>query len=158
MIPRVQAILIADHVYEDRATGKKVVAGIFDKLAFIVPEQLQERIAEQLKEKGIEDAGQIVPGGMESGSPTAYIRLTDVRGEQAFVARYVYVNEEQVLFTTSFRINSTDPLQAVDVVLPLPRLPSDKAGTFALELVWNDDVIGSHRIIVKEISLPERDE
>ena len=151
MNPRVQAILIADKVYEDKSTGKKVVAGIFDKIGFVNPEQIQERLAAQ----GVEGAERKILGGMSSGSPTCYMRLIDVRGEQSFVLRYVYVNEDQVLFRTEFRITSNDPLQAVDVVLPLPVLPTDKAGTFALELVWNDEVLGSHRIISQEIPHPE---
>ena len=151
--PRVQAILIADNVYEDKSTGKKVVAGIFDNLFFINPQQLQEQVQKQLEEKGIE--GSDIPGGMSSGSPTCYIRLTDIRGQQAFVLRYVYIDEEQVLLTTSFQVNTNDPLQPIDVVLPLPPLPANKAGTFALELVWNNDVIGSHRVSVPEMPLPE---
>jgi hypothetical protein len=33
MKPLLQALLIADHVYEDKVTGKKIVAGIFHRLA-----------------------------------------------------------------------------------------------------------------------------
>ena len=115
MNPRVQAILIADKVYEDKSTGKKVVAGIFDKIGFVNPEQFQERLETQLKEQGVEGAERIITGGMSSGSPTCYVRLVDVRGEQSFVLRYVYINEDQVLFRTEFQITSNDPLQAIDV-------------------------------------------
>lgn len=155
MNPRVQAILIADNVYEDKSTGKKVVTGIFDNLSFINAQQFQERIQKQCEEEGVEGAERRIPGGLVSGSPTCYIRLTDVRGQQAFVLRYVYINEDQVLLTTAFQVNSNDPLRAIDVILPLPPLPANKEGTFALELVWNNDVIGSHRVTVREIELPE---
>ncbi len=60
-----------------------------------------------------------------------------------------------MLFRTEFTATSNDPLQPLDVVLPLPQLPTDKPGTFALELVWNDEVIGSHRLIVEEVPLQE---
>jgi hypothetical protein len=153
--PRLQAILIADYVYEDRTTGKKVVAGIFDKLFFIDVAQMHQRLHEQLKEKGVEGAERHIPGGMVAGSPTAYMRLTDIRGTQDFTLRYVFLNEEQLLFSADFRLESSDPLESIDVVLPLPPLPAKQAGTFSLDLVWQDEIMGSHRIVVQEMPLPE---
>ena len=150
-----QAILIADHVYEDKSTGKKVVAGIFDRLLFLDSEQFNKQIQEKLQKDGVDGAERRIPGGMSAGSPTCYIKLTDVRGEQAFVLRYVYVNEDQVLFRTEFSINSNDPLRSFDVVLPLPSLPTGKTGTFALELVWHEDMIASYRVTVQEMPQTE---
>ena len=158
MKPRVQAILVADHVYEDKITGKKIIAGVFDRL-LLVDQQRLSRQWQQDSEKGeVGGYRNLIPGGMQSGAPSSFICLTDVRGKQDFILQYTYVNEEQILFQTSFTITCNDPLHAVEIVLPLPPLPTDRRGTYSLELVWNNEVIGSHRIRVEEYPLPEKEE
>jgi hypothetical protein len=76
--------------------------------------------------------------------------LTDVHDEQEFELRYVDLHNDRVLFSTKFNIRPPDPLQSVELGLALPTLPSDNAGTFALELLWHDEPLGAHRIIVDE--------
>jgi len=142
--PVLQAILLADHVYVDKGTGKHVVAGVFDRLSFIPKERREE--AELAKEN-------VVLGGMQAGSPWAFLSITDVRGEQGFALRYVFLDDDQVIFQTEFTIKSEDPLKTYRVVAPLPPLPSKRAGTFALEVVWNDEPIGTYRVVVAEASI-----
>ncbi len=144
MKPVLQAILLADHVYVDKGTGKHIVAGVFDRLSFIPKERMEE--AEAAKEN-------VVLGGMQAGSPWAFLSITDVRGEQGFALRYVFLDDDQVIFQTKFTIKSEDPLKTYRVVAPLPPLPSRRAGTFALEVVWNDEPIGTYRVLVAEASI-----
>ncbi len=144
MKPVLQAILLADHVYVDKGTGKHVVAGVFDRLSFIPKERMEE--AESAKEN-------VVLGGMQAGSPWAFLSITDVRGEQGFALRYVFLDDDQVIFQTKFTIKSEDPLKTYRVVAPLPPLPSRRAGTFALEVIWNDEPIGTYRVLVAEASI-----
>lgn len=142
--PVLQALLVADHVYEDKATGKRIVAGIFDKLSI-------QRIdpTEVIRDQGGEK--RLVAGGTNPGSPSAYISLTSIHGSQGFLVRYVYLNEDRVLFHTGFRVECPDPLQTVQIVLPLPTLPIIGAGAYALELLCDDDdPIGAFRILVEE--------
>jgi hypothetical protein len=141
--PVVQALLLADHVYEDRRSGKKVIAGVFRNLFF---KRLEDMQAEMEKH-----GGKAIPGGMLAGSPYAYVSLTNVRGEQPFSLRYVDLEQDVPLFQTEFKVSCPDPLQVVELVFPLPPLPSTKAGVFALELVWCDDPIGYYRITVVEV-------
>ena len=153
LTPRVLAILIADKVYEDKSTQKKIVAGIFDQLWFADPEELQHAIEkEQAKHQG-----RRIAGGGAAGSPSCYLRLTDIRNTQSFVLRYVYLNEDEVLFQTQFEITCSDPLVATDVVVALPPLPTNRAGVFALELVWENTVIGLYRILVTKLPLNRED-
>ena len=148
MKPVLQALLVADRVYEDKATGKRIVAGIFDKLSF-------QRIHQT---EGVRDQGgekRLVAGGTNPGSPYAYISLTAIHGRQGFQIRYVYLNEDRVLFHAEFEIECPDPLQTVQVVLPLPTLPISGAGAYALELLSDDDApIGAFRILVEELAGP----
>jgi hypothetical protein len=147
--PVLQALLLADRIYEDKATGKKIIAGIFQALYFKDMKEVQS----ELQRRGVSEAH--IPGGMHAGSPYAYISLTDVRGAQPFVLRYVDLGEDQPVFEASFTLTAQDPLATVEVVAPLPPLPTTKAGTFALELLWNDEPLGSFRIIVQELRMEE---
>ena len=144
MKPILQALLVADRIYEDKATGKKVVAGIFHRVGFMraVPVEVIER-------DGVKS--QLVPGGLHAGSPYAYVSLTEIRGKQPFVLRYVRLADETPLFQTEFEIQCNDPLQTVEVVASLPPLPANEAGTYALELLWGNEPIGAFRIQVEEI-------
>ena len=144
MKPVLQALLVADRVYEDKATGKKVVAGIFRQLHFKKPEDLKA----ELEKKGL--PGNVVLGGLDAGSPWVYASLTDVRGTQPLGLRYVSLDEDKVVFETQLTVSCGDPLATLEIVAPLPKLPTARAGTYALELVWNDEPLGAFRIIVKE--------
>ncbi len=139
--PKLQALLIADHVYTDDATGKKIVAGVFHQVMFRPQSEVQAEL---------EQTGHVkVPvAGYSSGSPFAFVSITDVRGEQAFALRYVDLSDESVKFHASFKIQCEDPLQVIDLSFPLLKLPADKPGTFALELLWNDEPLGSCRVVV----------
>ena len=145
--PVLQALLLADRVYEDKATGKKIVAGIFQALYF----KKQEEMKADLEKQGILG----MPGGLHAGSPYAYVSLTDVRGTQPFVLRYVDLSEDKPVFQAKFELTSDDPLGTVEVIAPLPPLPSGKAGTYALELLWKDEPLGSFRVTVQELQIED---
>jgi len=143
--PVLQALLLADRVYEDKTTGKRVIAGTFNRVCF-------KRGA--LKPQQIEEDGvrrQVIPGGMHAGSPYAFISLTEIRGTISCVLRYVDLQDNKALLESKFEIRCDDPLQTVEVVLPMPRLPTEKAGIHALELLCNNDPVGSLRITVEEL-------
>jgi hypothetical protein len=89
--------------------------------------------------------------GYQAGSPFCYVSLTEIHGEQSFALRFVDLNDNSVLFEMQFKINSPSPLQIIDLGVPLPPLPCDKPGVFALELLWaKDEPLGSCRLIVSE--------
>jgi hypothetical protein len=144
--PVLQALLVADHVYSDATTGKKIVAGIFHRLLFKRMPPPEEQ-GEQGK-----SVIQVGSSGHRAGSPFCYVSLTEVRGEQHFDLRYVDLGDDNVVFGTRFGFKSDNPLQTIETILPLPNLPAAKPGVFALELLWNNEPLGSHRIIVDEIA------
>ena len=141
--PILQALLLADRVYEDKVTGKKVIAGTFNRLLF----GKQKR--REIERDGVKR--QMIPGGVHVGSPCVYISLTDIRGTISCVLRYVDLREDQPLLQTEFQIRCDDPLKTVEVILPMPPLPTPKAGIHALELLCDNEPVGSLRITVEEI-------
>ncbi|QEG35394.1 hypothetical protein [Bythopirellula goksoeyrii] len=146
MKPILQALLVADHVYVDATTNKKVVAGVFRNLQYRQPQS----VVQPDDNKG-QVSIKIPPGGMAAGSPFCYIALTDVKGKQQFVLRYVNLADDKALFQTDLEVNCPDPLESVEIVLPLPMLPVPGPGTYALELIWHGEPLGTHRITVKEL-------
>ncbi len=152
MKPIAQALLVADHVYTDKATNKKIVAGIFHRLWFRKPGDMPKPPEPPPGAPPGEGKGMISvpPGGYSAGSPFCYISLTEVHGKQPFELRYIDLSNDQVIFGTKFGIDCADPLQTIEMVLPLPPLPAVKAATYVLELLWNDEPLGSHRITVAE--------
>ena len=142
MKPILQALLLADRVYRD-VTGKHIIAGIFNKLLF------RKGGAQPKKVKVGDEEKQLIPGGHQVGSPYAYLSLTELHGEVPCVLRYVNLKEGKVYFETRFTLQCGDPLQTAELVIPLPALPQE-AGVHALELLCNDEPIGSYRVIVEE--------
>jgi len=148
--PVLQALLVADHVYSDSVTGKKIVAGIFHRLMFKRPNVPEEQ-AEPPK-----PVIQVGSSGHRAGSPFCYLSLTEVRGEQPFELRFVDLGTDTVIFGTKFGFKSDNPLQTIEHILPLPTLPINKPGVFALELLWNNEPLGSHWIVVDEVGDEKR--
>jgi len=144
--PILQALLVADNVYTDKTTGKKIIAGVFHNIWFIPRKEVEDTVEEG---KAVRVA--ILPAGQDSGSPFCYISLTEVHGRQRFSLRYVYLDQDEQMFSGAFEIDGASPLESVEVIMPLPRLPQKGAGTYALELAWNDEPLGSHRINVSPI-------
>lgn len=147
MKPTLQALLVADRIYTDKDTGKKIVAGIFNRLVFAA----DVTTPIEIEKDGVKQ--KIIPGGLDAGSPYAYISIIDVRGTQPFELRYVDLSEDRAVFKVEFQVTCNDPLQTIEFVLPLPKLPIEKAGTFALELLCRDDPLGSYRIQVQPFDI-----
>lgn len=141
--PVLQALLLADKIYSDSSSGKKVIAGTFSKLVIVNrTSTIQEGLPTTLK---------VPAGGMHAGSPFAYISITDVHQEARLTLRYIQLSdvEHQVFFQAELAATCNDPLQTVEIVVPLPPLPAIK-GVFALEVLWESDLLGSHRVVVEE--------
>jgi hypothetical protein len=144
--PILQALLVADHIYTDSLTGKRVICGVFNNLMNIKSDALEGD--PKTKHPLIQN---VVPGA-DAGSPSVYISLTDVRGEQHFDLRYVDLREDEVLFQFGFELKCDDPLKTLELVFPSPRLPRHKLGVFAFELLWDNEPLGSHRIAVSQLN------
>ena len=142
-VPVLQALLLADHVYRDATTGKHVIAGVFAKVFFIPKVKLEQQANPQpgvMTEVPIQEL-------MRAGSPFAYISMTDVHGTKSFELRYVDLSNNDVLFRAELTLTSNDPLQNIELSVPLPVLPVPHEGAFVIELLCENELLGSHRIL-----------
>jgi hypothetical protein len=96
---------------------------------------------------------EIPPTGLQSGSPFAYLSLTEVRGAMAFVLQLVNLEDDSQLFRSDLRVECNNPLLTVEMTVPLPPISPPQAGIYALELLWNSEILGSLRIIVEDAAV-----
>lgn|SRR5262245_29310111 len=123
MKPIIQALLLADNVYSDAETGKRVIAGVFDSI--FLPE---------------------IPGDYWKVT-CAYISLTELRGRVETMLRYVDLDSNEILMENGPTvIEQNDPIASVDFTVSVPPLPVPHQGVFALEVHANNELIGMLRI------------
>ena len=129
--PLVQALILADHVYRDQATHKFVIAGTFRQI--------------------------LVPSfPIQYAWPVAaYVSLTNLRGKLALHLRFVDLHDLKVLVRTpAFGVDSEDPLASIELACQVGVLPLPHAGAYALEVVANDEPVGSLRILAALFQRP----
>ena len=80
MKPKVQAILLADHVYKDEFTGKYIVSGIIDGCLFR-PNPPEPK------------PGDIPLDMHRAGAPYVYVNLTEFNGRFDFEIRYLSLTQ-----------------------------------------------------------------
>jgi hypothetical protein len=145
MKPLLQALIVADHIYQDQQTGKKVICGTFNSFRF----SRKPPVSEVQNPDGTKRT--VIMGGSQSGSPYAYVNLTDVVEGTKLLLRFVNLSKNDVLFGTEVMVNNVHRLATVELVLPLPRLPIQETGSYALELVCDGEILGSCRITAENM-------
>jgi hypothetical protein len=144
--PILQSLLLADKVYEDKATGKKIIAGIFNKLL----------LAQDPPPPTGNGAGEhrtpAMPVGIHAGSPSLYISLVDCKGKLPLSLRFVDLADNKVLMHAELSVECSDPLATVEIVIPMPPLDTPRPGVYALELLYDDGPLGSLRITADKVS------
>lgn len=123
--PVLQALVLADHIYIDSKTGKKIIAGTFNHLSSAqFPSQF-------------------------SRSTFAFISFTEVRGDTSIVLRYVDLASGDILLELKdLQVRSNDPLATVEMVVEVPRFPMPHEGVFAFEVLAGEEMLGFLRIFV----------
>lgn len=125
--PVLQAIILADEVYIDRETGKKVICGTFNKLWS--PKFPAER----------------------GRSTKAFICLTNCHTQPTVKLRYVDLNDDNVLMETPdirLRGEVGQPLKSHELIVEVPGFPMPHPGFYAFEVYCNSQLLGSIRIEV----------
>jgi hypothetical protein len=158
--PMLQALVLADHVYQDKATGKMVIAGTFNRLHVF-----KQDASCDIAIRPAQDAEQ-QPDGLRKlkqweilkvGSPWVYVSLTELRGTVPLELRYVDLSNNVVILRFEFSVKSSSPLDTMEVAVPLPPLPTPHSGAYALELLSNDEPLGSHRVAVTDTPAPDQE-
>ena len=142
--PVLQAMVLADHVYRDSATGKYVIAGTFGVIW-----QGEQKLAPPPAESEIAGNRQTFTGKIgRAGSPYLYLALSDVHGHVPLKLRYMNLADSSVLIEGQIEIVSSDPLSMVEAAIALPLLPI-VPGNFSLDLLFEGEILGSWRVAVK---------
>jgi hypothetical protein len=149
--PVLQALVLAERVYEDRS-GKKIIAGTFNRVKF----STRPLVREIENPDGTKRT--IVPGGMHGGSPYAYMSLTDVCDGTTLHLHFVNLTKNEVLFANAVCISNSDRLATIELVVALPPLPIKTEGTYAFEVVCDEEILGSCRIQAEELTFPDREQ
>jgi hypothetical protein len=146
--PVLQSLILADHVYEDKLTGKRIIAGVFNRII-----RGRKPLRPAPPESGAPPGQRLLeipPTGLQSGSPFAYLSLTEVRGQQTFVLQFTNLNDNSVLFRSELRVECPNPLYTVELTVPLPPIAPPQPGVYALELLHHQEILGSLRIVVED--------
>jgi hypothetical protein len=171
-VPILQSLLLADHVYRDQMTGKHIICGVFSTIYFTPNQPGTPAAGTQPGVSGGggtgEDQGDGSGGGgtrridqpakpqslqsmMQAGSPYVYFSVTELTERKIFQVRYVDLHENRVLFQAEVGIECEDPLKTIEVTLPLPRLPlvALEERSYAVEVVCEGTLLGSHRVLAR---------
>ena len=139
--PVLQAMVLADHVYQDKSSGKHVICGTFSNIRF------GKRVTKDNEEGGSQVAGPIT----RAGSPYLYIALIELGKETELEIQYVDLSDASILFNAKLGVAGVDPLKLAEFSIPMPPLPASKPGSYSLDLLHDNEILGSWRVLVQEI-------
>ena len=123
--PILQAIVLADHVYEDLHSGKKVIAGTFCEMAAVE-----------------------FPTHYNRGA-FLFLSLTGFQGKIPLTIEYVDIkHNDSLLEFGDILASASDPLETCELVVELPDLPLPHPGAYAFEVFLYEVPLGSLRFIV----------
>lgn len=131
LLPQLQALVLAERVYVDTASGRKVIAGTFDGFA-----------APAFPAPFVHPAH-------------AYVSVTDLRGRITFTIKVIDNRDLGVIAASpSLVVEGGDPHTTLEFVMGLPAFQVPHPGTYSLELHANDEKIAARRITVAQLALP----
>ncbi len=146
MKPILQALLVADHVYTDKDSGKKIIAGVLREIHSVLKEdQPRPEGAEDLETNKNLATRAMIPH-TAIGSPYVFISITEVTGQQEFELRFVDLKDDSVIYTLCIKMKCDDPLRVNEVLIPLPQWNVKRFGAHAFELLWKDEPLGMYRV------------
>lgn len=148
MQPVLQALVLADRVYEDQS-GKKIIAGTFNRI------KLNRKGRIPTESHPTDSAKQVFRSPViDTGTPFVYLSLTDVLPEIDVTLQFVNVSTNKVLLETGIKIKCPDRLATVEIALPLLPLTMlvHEPGTYSLDLVYAGEIVGSHRVIAEDVT------
>lgn len=144
--PVLQAMVLADHIYQDRATGKFIIAGTFSTVVFG-----QSKIS-PAGEFADDPEHLVITGPVtQSGSPYLYLALVEVHGEVPVTLKFVDLSDASVLFEGQLVLAALDPVAVAEYIVPLPPLPATAIGNYSLDLVYDGEILGSWRVSVRKV-------
>jgi hypothetical protein len=121
--PVLQALVLADQIYEDKLTGKKVIAGTFNCIWSASFPATLDRMT------------------------WAFIALTEVRSPIDLEIQFRRMATQDVLLTSpKIPLSPESPLSTYELVMPVDRLPLPTPGIYSLDVLFEEEILGSLRI------------
>ncbi len=140
--PVLQAMVLADHVYQDRATGKFIIAGTFTRM-FVG--------TRKAKAAGDGSGNQLVSGPVTtSGSPYLYLALVELSGKVPLELKYLRLSDAKLIFSIRLVLGCDSPLKVAEYNLPIPPL-STEPGDYSLDLLCDNEILGSWRVKIDPV-------
>lgn len=122
---RLQALLLADHIYRDQVSGKYVIAGTFYQLNV---------------------AALPITFGRTIG---VFVSLSGLKGKMGIGLEFVDTSNGEVLMRTqSLEVSCDDPDLPVEFAVEVPPLPLPHAGRYLFRLVADGGVVGTVAVSV----------
>jgi hypothetical protein len=141
--PRIQSFLLADNVYQDHKSGKYVICGVFRGIKRFNPPQ-----AKKVTDGNEKYANVVVR--KDAGSPEIFLSITEIHGEQTLSLRLVRLSDSKSIVETSFSVKSSSPLHTRELSLPFPSLGIFEPGHYSIDLLCDEELIGSYRIAIED--------
>ena len=110
------ALLLADNVYQDRESGKWVVAGIFSRVGF-----------------------RSLPG-MQSNL-SVFFQVTNISAPVELRLRLEHADGDSVVLDVGGNIKAASPLDVISSKIVLHNVPFQKAGKYWVQLVSADEIL-----------------
>jgi hypothetical protein len=149
--PIVQAMVLADRVYRDAATGKYLIIGTFNTLKRRLVKAKMTDAGSRGPESELEGPSIVVSSAdvADSGTPSLYMAFTNIRDHTTFRLRFASLSQDLVIFEGAFDVRSGDPVSLVEVAADLPRLQGP-AGQYSLDLLLNGSILAQRRVTLEE--------
>lgn len=123
MPPVLQALVLADHVYVDAGSGKKIIAGTFNRIW-----------------------SSAFPASF-SRSTWAFMTLTDFQGRIELELQFRQLATNQVLMRCpGIQVDQNDRLATLELIVEVPGFPMPQEGAYSLDVVFEQQILGSLRI------------
>jgi hypothetical protein len=136
--PVLQALILAERIFEDKG-GRKIICGTFNTLHLWPSRQHDNTVEQDNESEGL-------PTGV-SGSPYAFISLTDVCNNTTLELQFASLKPNRVLLSNQLKIECHDRLATIELVVPLPHLIVPGPGVYTFDVIYDGEVLGSHRMV-----------
>ena len=125
--PIVNAMLLCEHVHQDRASGKSSLLGVFDELRVSRPAAALDAFA-------------------------VYLTVTNMRGRYSIDLRWLHGDTEAELarIGETEPLDVSDPLSRVEIAVFGNGLPIPEHGRYVLRLHMNGRHVHDHVMIARE--------
>lgn len=148
-LPTLQAMVLADKVYIDRATNKYLIIGTFGILK--LRRAATRDAGEPNTEPGSEISGPVHVRSesdvVNDGNPSLYLALQGIRCPTTLRLRYQRLDDETVRFEGRIEVDACDPVELVEVATHLPSL-AGPPGRYSLDLLCDGALLGQWRLTI----------